>query len=59
MKETMDDHEDKQQTLRLCSETDDVTIAMLKMNTISSPLRLCTTGSPHNSLNGQKRLKPT
>eukprot|EP00971_Amphidinium_carterae_P119666 2370848-Amphidinium_carterae.1 len=30
----MDDNEDKQQTLRLCSETetDDVTIAMLKMN---------------------------
>eukprot|EP00971_Amphidinium_carterae_P257191 5105949-Amphidinium_carterae.2 len=30
--ETIDDNEDKQQTLRLCRETDDVTIAMMKMN---------------------------
>eukprot|EP00971_Amphidinium_carterae_P249023 4943080-Amphidinium_carterae.1 len=30
--ETRDDNEDKQQTLRLCREADDVTIAMMKMN---------------------------
>eukprot|EP00971_Amphidinium_carterae_P290053 5759226-Amphidinium_carterae.1 len=32
IEEAMDDNEDKQQTLRLCSETDDVTVAMIKMN---------------------------
>eukprot|EP00971_Amphidinium_carterae_P222675 4419275-Amphidinium_carterae.1 len=32
MEETMENNEYKQQTLRLCDETDEVTIAMLKMN---------------------------
>eukprot|EP00971_Amphidinium_carterae_P230264 4569841-Amphidinium_carterae.1 len=30
--ETINDSEDKQQTLRLCRETEDVTIGMMKMN---------------------------
>eukprot|EP00971_Amphidinium_carterae_P149813 2969943-Amphidinium_carterae.1 len=30
--ETINDNEDKQQTLRLCSETEDVTVGMMKMN---------------------------
>eukprot|EP00971_Amphidinium_carterae_P241508 4795291-Amphidinium_carterae.1 len=30
--ETINDNEDKQQTLRLCREIEDVTIGMLKMN---------------------------
>eukprot|EP00971_Amphidinium_carterae_P055693 1097997-Amphidinium_carterae.1 len=32
MKETMDDDEYKKQTIRICSETEYVTIAMMKMN---------------------------
>eukprot|EP00971_Amphidinium_carterae_P008062 159536-Amphidinium_carterae.1 len=32
--DTINDNEDKQQTLRLCSVTEDVTIGMMKMNII-------------------------